>query len=167
MIHLVDTVLGVPSRSAYQELQTIPELSTFRALVDRSAKYRQLLDQAPVQDFFATTRTRREVYRNKRQFNQFNNQPPMNQQQMNQQQMNSSFGVNMNPNMMTNSLNTMGSNFNNFNPNQPGYNQFGSSFGSPTSRTQLYTILAPSDSALLTVKDDILKNDTLVDQVII
>lgn len=50
-----------------------------------------------------------------------------------------------------------------FNYNQPNYNQVGASPYGPN--TQMYTIVAPSDSALLTVKDDIMKNDTLIDQV--
>jgi len=48
IIHLVDTVLGVPTTSAYKRISENPLLSTFRTLVDASSTYRQALDQSPV-----------------------------------------------------------------------------------------------------------------------
>jgi hypothetical protein len=51
---------------------------------------------------------------------------------------------------------------NNTMSNYNSYNQMGTSPGGPT---QLYTILAPSDAALLSVKDDIINNSTLIDTV--
>jgi uncharacterized surface protein with fasciclin (FAS1) repeats len=49
VLHLVDTVMGIPGRSAYQELLVNPELSVFRSVVDMSSRFRQLLDQTPSQ----------------------------------------------------------------------------------------------------------------------
>ncbi len=53
VIHLVDSVLGVPSMSAYQQISQTPELSTFRSLIDRSSTYRSLLDQVAPQNWFS------------------------------------------------------------------------------------------------------------------
>ena len=47
VIHLVDSVLGIPGRNAYQEISVTSELSTFRSLVDRSTTYSQILNQMP------------------------------------------------------------------------------------------------------------------------
>lgn len=114
VIHLVDTVLGIPTRSAYQQLSQIPELSTFKQLVDISATYRQLLDQMPSQMLNFPSNN------NSNQYNQYN--------QYNQ---------------------------------QGGYNQ--ANMGS----NQMYTILAPSDAALLTVKDDVIKfNSSVIDTIL-
>lgn len=67
-----------------------------------------------------------------------------------------------------NNMNNLNNNNNNNNFNQQNYNQ--PNYNSPTVNgglnIQMYTILAPSDSALLTVKDDLMKNDSLIDQIL-
>ena len=45
VIHLVDTVLGIPGRNAYQEISVTGELSTLRSLIDRSSTYSQMFNQ--------------------------------------------------------------------------------------------------------------------------
>lgn len=117
VIHLIDTVLGVPSKNAYQEISVINELSSFRALIDRSAKYRQMLDQTPSQSLvtFSPFQTRLVNTRKKRQM-----------------------------------VNT---------PTMPTNNQQYS-----VSDNRLMTILAPNDASLLAIKDDLLKNDTAIDE---
>lgn len=47
VIHLVDTVLGIPGRNAYQEISVTSELSTLRTIIDRSPTYSQILNQMP------------------------------------------------------------------------------------------------------------------------
>jgi uncharacterized surface protein with fasciclin (FAS1) repeats len=47
VIHLVDTILGVPTESAYKRIAANPQLSTFRSLIDASS-YRQTLDRSPM-----------------------------------------------------------------------------------------------------------------------
>lgn len=48
VIHLVDTVLGVPTSSAYKKISENPLLTTFRTLVDASSTYRSMLDRSPI-----------------------------------------------------------------------------------------------------------------------
>jgi len=47
VVHLVDTVLGIPGRNAYQEISVTSELSTLRTIIDRSPTYGQILNQMP------------------------------------------------------------------------------------------------------------------------
>lgn len=47
IIHLVDTVLGTPTTSAYKRISENNQLSTFRQLIDASSQYRALLDKSP------------------------------------------------------------------------------------------------------------------------
>ncbi len=47
IIHLVDTVLGTPTTSAYKRITETTQLSAFRQLIDASATYRGLLDKSP------------------------------------------------------------------------------------------------------------------------
>jgi len=48
IIHLIDTVLGVASETAYAKIAKMNELSSFKALIDRSSTYRTLLDTSPM-----------------------------------------------------------------------------------------------------------------------
>lgn len=135
VVHVIDTVLGVPTKSAYQELISQTTLSTFRSLVDRSTKYRSLLDQLPTTIVYPTqpplVRAMQERNnRGKRQFNQQTNQQ-FNQgglMQPQQQQQQSLLGYN--------------------NPND----------------IRQLTILAPQDAALYSLRDFLLQNDTALDQ---
>lgn len=78
VIHLVDTVLGIPGRNAYQEISNIQELSTFRSFVDRSQTYRQMLDQTPSQNLNMGNIGKRQIGPNNgginNSFNMFQNQ---------------------------------------------------------------------------------------------
>jgi uncharacterized surface protein with fasciclin (FAS1) repeats len=87
IIHLVDTILGVPTQSAYKRISENQQLTTCRQLIDASSTYRQTLDRSPIS--------------------------------LNQQQQNS---------------------------------------------VKQMTILAPSDVALLAIKDDLLQNATALDE---
>lgn len=44
VVHLVDTVLAIPYRNAYQEIASRPELSVLKSLIDQSS-YASLLNQ--------------------------------------------------------------------------------------------------------------------------
>lgn len=48
IIHLVDTILGVPTQSAYKKISENPQLATFRQLIDASSTYRTTLDKSPI-----------------------------------------------------------------------------------------------------------------------
>jgi hypothetical protein len=54
IIHVIDSVLAIPTKTAYQELVSTTQLSTFRQLIDRSTKYRQLLEQLPTNVVYPT-----------------------------------------------------------------------------------------------------------------
>jgi hypothetical protein len=139
--------MGVPSRSAYQELITMPELSVFRGIVERSTRYRQLLDQVPQinynqnQQYFNPNRAQRNFNPNatklvsKRQMAN-----PIPQQIQPQQQ--PQFPINQQ---------------NQYNPQQQF--QF-----SVNNNYQMLTILAPSDAALIGIRDDLMRNDSAIDE---
>lgn len=48
VIHLIDTVLGIPTDSAYKKISDNQKLSTFRQLIDASSTYKQLLSRSPI-----------------------------------------------------------------------------------------------------------------------
>ncbi|RNA17339.1 adhesin [Brachionus plicatilis] len=83
VIHLVDTVLGIPGRNAYQEISNIQELSTFKSLVDRSQTYRQMLDQTPSQNLNMANIGKRQIQTANNSSNMFANQAPNQMQQFN------------------------------------------------------------------------------------
>ncbi|CAF0733711.1 unnamed protein product [Brachionus calyciflorus] len=125
VIHLVDTVLAIPGRNAYQEISNTQELSTFKTLIDRSQKYRQILDQTPNQNLL----------------------PPR-----------SNFAQRaVKRQMPNNSFNTP----ENMNQNQ-GFNNQG--FNNQFTDFKLMTLLAPSDSALIGIRDELLKNDSAIEE---
>lgn len=145
VIHLIDTVLGVPSKSAYQEISQIQTLSTFRSIIDRSSTYRTLLDQMPPQIF--TTKpyyprqmrdktnmpntsnetSTKTLQREKRQFTSTTNMYGGSQQQQQQ-----------------------------FITNQPYQQQYGGN-------ARFLTVLAPNDFALIGIKDDLMMNQTALE----
>lgn len=161
VFHLVDTVLAIPGRNAYQEISTIQELSTFRSLIDRNQKYRQLLDQTPSQALYTTRPNAfapRTVRPAKRQIMTNNMNPNMN---------NSSFSNNMFPN-----------NNNQFGNQLSGQQQFGAqnnmnqfynqqsqfNANNVVSDFKLLTILAPTDSAFIAIKDELMRNDSAIEE---
>lgn len=166
VVHLIDTVLGVPSKNAYQELSMIPELSTFRSIVDRSTTYRQLLDQTP-NSFATTTRpyypmrqgTKRSNTKKKRQYqytstqypNQFSSTMYPGQQQT---QYPNQFSSTQFPGQQTQYPGQS------YTTTQSYYTQ--GQFG--YSDVKYLTILAPSDVALIGIKDEILNNASAIDQ---
>ena len=131
VIHLVDTVLGIPGRNAYQEISTITELSTFRSLIDRIQKYKQLLDTTP-------SSTNQNMYTASR---------PMFRRQIN-------MNNNSNNQMFQTQYPTQTNQYNQYNSNQ--YN----------SNVKLVTILAPTDSALIGIKDDLMRNDSAIEELL-
>ena len=48
VIHLIDTVLGIASETAYTKIANNKDLATFKLLIDKSAKYSSLLNTSPV-----------------------------------------------------------------------------------------------------------------------
>lgn len=178
VVHLIDTVLGEPNKNAYQEISNTPELSSFRAILDRSTKYKQLLDSTPAQSLVPSPLPRFNEYnQNSSSFNrvrrQMVNTPlmPINPQQQTQQnqffnpqqqQQNQFFNPQQQQQQQQQPINQ----FNQQQPfNQPQYvspNQ--NQFSNTNSNFRLMTILAPSDAALLAIKEDILRNDSLVDE---
>jgi hypothetical protein len=47
IVHVVDTILGIPTLTAYQLIQNNVELSSFKRLIDRSSTYTMLLQSMP------------------------------------------------------------------------------------------------------------------------
>lgn len=47
ILHVVDTVLGIPTINAYQLIQNKIELNSFKRLIDKSSKYSMLLQSIP------------------------------------------------------------------------------------------------------------------------
>jgi len=48
VIHLIDTVLGIPTDSAYKKISENQKLSTFKQLIDASQTYKTLLAKSPI-----------------------------------------------------------------------------------------------------------------------
>ena len=139
VVHLIDTVLGVPSRSAYQEIAQISELSTFRSILDRSTNYRTLLDQVPAQTMFTTR-----PYYQPRQLRQGNSSTIVSREKR-------QFMQSTTTNMYATGYTT-----------QPYGGGSGGSYGF-NSNVKFVTVLAPNDFALIGIKDDILNNQSAIE----
>ena len=157
VIHLVDSVLGVPSRSAYQEIASNQELSIFRSVIDRSARFRQLLDQAPAFQFSTNNQNFNQMYNNPQRIQR--QQKPLNDPRPSRRQVTPLY----NPLIQQQQQQPLQQQLTNeqFNPMQQQilYNNFAGNF-------QYVTVLAPRDASLLAVRDTLLSNDSAIDQFI-
>ena len=67
IVHVVDTVLAIPTLSAYQQIASMTGLTSFKSLIDSSQKYSQLLQQLPSTVVYPTQPPQRSLRaRNKR-----------------------------------------------------------------------------------------------------
>jgi uncharacterized surface protein with fasciclin (FAS1) repeats len=163
VVHLIDTVLGIPMRNAYQEIASRPDLSILRSLIDMSS-LRPALDQAvpslniPVGAYaYSGTQTRLMRQQNqtgsgvvKRQIQPQQQQLPNNQQQQQQLMQQQLLPIQQQQAMQLQNL-----------LQKIGYNQYGYA-GQP-----IVTILAPTDSALVLLKDFAMQqNQSTIDAIL-
>jgi hypothetical protein len=176
VIHLVDAVLGVPSRSAYQEIANNQELSIMRSIIDRSPKYKALLNQQIAFNYNTNQQNVNQGYNTQRAMrynvpvnNDTNTQhrqrarqvtplyDPLMQQQ-HQQPMQSQLtninqqGYNMQQQQQQDQMNRV-------NPLAAPYPQMNFA-GNP----QYVTVLAPRDASLLAIRDTLLANDSAIEE---
>jgi hypothetical protein len=178
IIHVVDTVLAIPTLSAYQQISSMTGLTSFKSLIDNSQKYSQLLQQLPMNVVYPTQPPQRSLRaRNKRQQNLNSRQDPSspigvvnsNQQLWNQAPMNSIEQQSTQIPQIQQQQQQM--NFNqqqqqqqmNFNQQQQQYLYQNDRVGS-TSNTQYMTILAANDAALFNLYPILIANSTALDQ---
>lgn len=186
VIHLIDSVLGVPSLSAYQQIASNQELTIFRSVIDRSSKYRQLLELSPgfqyqYNNFNYNQQYKRQHNKNKAQSgtNQTATGKEKRQQPVNQGfgQPNQQYGNNM-PGSAYNSVqppyNNNGQMSYNTNGGQPPYNGNNNNNNPPYNTNnngfisggfQYLTILAPRDASMIAIRDQLLSNQSAIDEV--
>ena len=173
IIHAVDTVLAIPTLSAYQQISSMPGMTLFKSLIDNSPKYSQLLQQLPSSVVYPTQPPQRNLkVRQKRQrthtsHSPFNNQPSggvsylQNLQQQPQinfnqlQQQEKQLDLNQQQQQQQQQMN----------PNQQQYQfQSGNNNYASTANIKYLTILAANDAALFNLYSIILSNATAIDQ---
>ena len=179
IIHVIDTVLAIPSLNAYQQISATPGLTSFKSLIDNSPKYSQLLQQIPANVIYPTQpplsrNLKMRNNRNKRQFqfgrphaaepanknyglttqvyNPFQQQYLFNQPQQQQQQQ---------QNQQQNQQYSF-----NQQQQQQGFQQsyLYNSNSVSTTNLQYMTILAVNDAALFNLYPILLANSTAIDQ---
>jgi hypothetical protein len=193
IIHVIDSVLGIPQMTAYQKIAASTDLTIFKSLIDQSSKYQQLLNQQPMQVVYPTQppnsvqyqrqakmlraqrdkekRDHKDEPKSKRQANnQFNPQQSMQQQQLLQQQqqfMQQQQNPQQQQQFMQQQQNPQQQQMlNQFNPQlmqQQQFSNFGQS-GGLSGNIQNLNILAPNDAALFSSRDFLMQNATALDQ---
>ena len=154
VIHLIDTVLGIPGRNAYQEIAANQQLSTFRSLIDRSQTYRQLFDQTPSQNLnmgFSMPNGGNNMNNMPNSGNNMNNMQNIGKRQIS---LNNEAANNNSMNMFQNQAS-----------NQMQQQQQQTRFNTNPNFRYL-TILAPNDAALIGIKDQLTNNITAIEELL-